>query len=182
MNKKRLFSLAIVYLLFIVVLIFTTDIVLSIPLKNMYSLRKIKSNELDNLSSEIKYRVDSFIQNQDILFTVEFTGWAFIQSEQEKDNKQIKLVFVSGANQYEVETELQERFDLRAVLQENKISGYKHGFMTRFSPLQMKNGIYKLYIFCYENEATSGIVDTGRMYIKTYRDFSEYQVIPAVEP
>jgi hypothetical protein len=140
----------------------------------MYSLRKIKTNEFSNLSSELKYRVDSYNETQDILFTVEFTGWAFIPSEQDNNNKEIKLVFVSGDNRYEVDTELQERFDIKTVLQENNISDYKHGFITKFSPLQMKNGIYKLYIF-YENGETSVIVDTGKMYLKTYRNFSEYE-------
>jgi hypothetical protein len=178
MNKKRLFSLTIAYILFIVVFIAADDIVLSIPWKNINSLRKIKTNEFQNLSSELKYNIDSFTENQDILSSVEFSGWALIPLERENDNKEIKLVFVSGDNRYEVETEIQERFDLKEILKENTFYNFKHGFMTRYSPLQMKNGIYKLYLFCYENEGASGIVDTGMMYQKTYRNFSSYEDIP----
>ncbi len=181
MKKKRLFSLAIGYFLFAVVFFAANDIVLSIPWKNMDGLRKAETYKFDNLSSELNYKLDSFIENQDILSSVEFIGWAFIPSQQANDNKEIKLVFVSEDNRYEVDTALQERFDIRAVLQENKVSGYKHGFRTRFSPLKMKNGIYNLYLFCYENEEISGMVDTGRMYLKTYRNFSEYQGTPVLE-
>jgi hypothetical protein len=144
-------------------------------------MTKIKTSEIDHVSSAINYGVNTFIENKDLLYTVEFTGWAFFLSEHAINNKEIKLVFDSGDNRYEAETELQERFDLWAVLQENNIPGYKHGFITKFSPLQMKNGIYKLYLFCYENEMTSGIVDTQLMFIKTYRNFSEYKDIPVSE-
>lgn len=181
MNKKRFFSLAIIYVLFIVVFMAATDIVLSLPLEIVNRTHKIETNAPDVLSSELVFNVDSFVENQDVLFSVEIIGWAFIPSESESDNKQIKLVFVSEDGRYEVETELQERFDQRGVFQQNNVSGYKHGFVTRFSPLQMKNGIYKLYLYCYENEGTSGIVDTGKMFIKTYRKFSEYIDTPVLE-
>ena len=181
MNKKRLFSLAIGYFLFAVVFFAANNIILSIPWKNTYALRKTETYKFDNLSNELNYKLDLFNENQDILSTVELIGWAFIPSQQANDNKEIKLVFVSEDNRYEVNTALQERFDIRAVLQENKVHGYKHGFRTRFSPLQMKNGIYKLYLFCYENEEISGMVDTGEMYLKTYRNFSEYQDTPILE-
>jgi hypothetical protein len=181
MEKKRLFSLAIAYLLFAFVFFAANDIILSIPWKNLDGLRKTEIYKFDNLSGEIKFKLESFIKNQDILSTVEFIGWAFIPSQQADENKAIKLVFVSEDNRYEVDTALQERFDILAILQENKVPGYKHGFRAGFSPLEMKNGIYKLYLFCYENEEISGIVDTERMYLKTYRNFSEYQDTPVLE-
>jgi hypothetical protein len=179
MTKKRLFSLVILYSLFILVFTISTNIALSIPLKNVFRLQKNNIGDLDNLPGDLNFKIDSFIENRDILYTVEFIGWAFIQSKQGDSNKEIKLIFVSGENRYEVETVLQERFDLRQVLQENNIPGYKHGFITKFSPIQMKNGIYKLFLYCYENDGTSGIVDTGRMYLKTYRGFSAYDDMAA---
>lgn len=178
MTRKQLFILAIVYSFFVIVLMTANDIVLSIPWKNLYSLRTITTNETGNFSAELKSRVDSFNQNQDILSTVEFSGWSFFPSEQKNPDKKIKLVFASENDHYEVDTELQERFDLMAILRENKVFDYKHGFMTKFSPIKMKNGVYKLFIYCYENEETSGIVDTGQSFLKDYNSFTEYSVSP----
>ena len=178
MTKKRLFAVVILYILFGILFIISTSVVLSIPLKNAFLLQKSNVNNLDNLSDEMSFNIDAYNENQDILYTVEFSGWAFMPFQQDDSNKDIKLIFVSGENRYEVETELQERFDLRQLLVDNHVSGYKHGFITKFSTIQMKNGIYKLYLYCYENDNTSGIVDTGRMYVKTYRSFSAYNGNP----
>jgi len=181
MNKKRLFFLAIMYIFFIVLLIFATDIIFLFPIKNVNGLSLVSNFNALAISNDLNHRIDTFIENQDILSTVEFTGWAFIPSKNDENAKEIKLIFASEDYRYEVETELQERFDLKTVLQENGVSDYKHGFITRFSPLQMKNGIYKLFIFCYENEEASGIVNTGKVYVKTYQGFSEVEGDPFLE-
>jgi hypothetical protein len=178
MTKKSVFAIIILYALFGILFISSTKIVLSIPQKNVFHLQKSNINNFDKLSDDIHFNVDAYNQNQDILYTAEFTGWAFMPFLQDDSKKDIKLIFVSGEHRYEVETELQERFDLRQVLLDNGISGYKHGFITKFSTLQMKNGTYKLYLFCYENDNTFGMVDTGRVYVKSYRTFSEYDGNP----
>ncbi len=173
MNKKPLIFLMIAYLLFLVVFFNATDIILSIPLNDCCRLRKIDINKYDNLSGDVNAYIDSFSEDQDIMVNVEFKGWAFIQTEQDNGNNNIKLIFTSKDNHYEVDTELQERFDLKIVFTENTIYGYKHGFITKFSPLKMENGIYKLYIYCYENDEAIGLMDTGKLYKKTYRGFTE---------
>lgn len=178
MHKKTFTFLVILYPLFVIALIFSTNVVLSIPQRNVFRVQKAQISEFDDLSNNLSYKIDTFIANQDIFYTVEFIGWAFLQDEQDTSDQQIKLIFISEENRYEVETQLQERFDLRQVFIENHISGYKHGFITKFSTLPMKNGIYKLYLYCYENDNTFGMVDTGRMYVKTYRSFSAYNVNP----
>jgi hypothetical protein len=181
MNKKFLYSLIIAYALFLVVSVNATDILLSFPSGTRYSLRKIDINKYDDVSGKFNSRIDSFHENQDIMFTVEFTGWAFIQTEKGNGNKSIKLIFSSEDNRYEVDTALQERFDLKKLFNENNIYGLKHGFTTKFSPLKMENDIYKLYIYCYENEEVTGLIDTGKLYKKTYRGFTEYEDVPVIE-
>jgi hypothetical protein len=179
MKTTKIFSVIGIYILFIAVFIFSTDGVMSLPLKNIHRLKEIKPNQYENVSSELNYKVDTFTENQDILFTVEFSGWAFIHPVQDGSKKEIKLVFISEKKYYEVGTSLQERFDLRAILEENKIQGFKHGFITKFSPLQMKNGVYELYLYCYEGDGASAIVDTQRTFEKTNRMFTELKDDPA---
>ena len=117
--------------------------------------------------------MENFRRSEDLLFTVEFMGFAFIPTEQESIEKEIKLVFASEENRYEVSTEVLDRFNLRNLFRENKVVGINHGFITRFSPLNMKNGVYRLYIYCYENENTIGFLETDMVFEKTYRSFKE---------
>jgi hypothetical protein len=49
-----------------------------------------------------------------------------------------------------------------------------HGFEGEFSTITMKNGIYKLYIYDWENEKNYGVVDTGRLYEKDANGMKEF--------
>lgn len=171
-NKKSVVNFG-VFILFFTILFFATDIVLLIPLKEMYHLRKIDATQYADLSREFTAHVESFSANQDIMFTVEFSGYAFIKTEQESNNKVIKLVFASDENRYEVDTEVLDRVLLRDLFREKEIIGINHGFITRFSPISMENGVYNLYIYCYENENVVGLFDTYRIFEKDYRSFVE---------
>jgi len=83
------------------------------------------------------------------------------------------LVFSSADKRYEVDASIIDRFNLNQLYGDKGIVGINHGFITRFSPLKMENGIYKLYIYCYENDNTIGFMDTNRTFEKTYRTFKE---------
>ena len=162
-----------VYILFFIVFFFSTNIVLSIPINETYRLRKIDDAQYISFSREFPAYMENFRRSEDLLFTVEFMGFAFIPTEQESIEKEIKLVFASEENRYEVSTEVLDRFNLRNLFRENKVVGINHGFITRFSPLNMKNGVYRLYIYCYENENTIGFLETDMVFEKTYRSFKE---------
>lgn len=174
MNHGNRFLTFIPYALFFLVLFLSTDIVLAIPQKEMYRLKRTDFSQYEKLIKTFDAHVDTFNEKQDILFTVEFTGYAFIPTTQESTNKAIKLVFLSEKNVYETDTKVLERFELRDLFKKKEILGRNHGFITRFSPLKMKNGIYNLFIYCYENEETVGVFDTKLRYEKTLRSFSRY--------
>jgi hypothetical protein len=78
MTKKSVFAIIILYALFGILFISSTKIVLSIPQKNVFHLQKSNINNFDKLSDDIHFNVDAYNQNQDILYTAEFTGWAFM--------------------------------------------------------------------------------------------------------
>lgn len=175
MRNKKPALILVGYFLFLLILFFATDIVLAIPVKEINRVSKINRTQYDNLSSQFDAKVESFSEIQDILFSVEFRGYTFIKTGQESSNKAIKLIFIAEDNSYEVDAEVLERFFLQELFKEKGIVGINHGFITKFSPLNMENGVYKLYIYCYENENTSGFTYTNMVFEKTYRSFKKIQ-------
>lgn len=175
MPISKKFKFLIFYSLFIFLFIFSTEIVLSIPLKQMYRIKRTNLEQYNEYSKDFIAVVESFSETQDLLFTVEFSGYAFIKTEEMSNDKVIKLIFSSAENDYEVHTGILDRFNLRDLFKQNEIIGINHGFISRFSPIKMKNGIYRLYIYCVENDNTIGFIDTGREFEKTYRSFKDYK-------
>ncbi len=141
----------------------------------MYQINRTNFEQFNENSKDFVAVVESFSETQDLMFTVEFSGYAFIKAEEMSSDKVIKLIFSSAENDYEVNTGVLDRFNLRDLFKQKEIIGINHGFISRFSPINMKNGIYRLYIYCVENENTIGFIDTGREFEKTYRSFKDYK-------
>jgi len=163
----------IITILLVVLFIFANDIALAIPLKETYHLQEIELNKYNEFAKNFDYKIESIYTKQDIFFTTEISGYALLQPDQASPNKAIKLVFSSADKRYEVDASIIDRFNLNQLYGDKGIVGINHGFITRFSPLKMENGIYKLYIYCYENDNTIGFMDTNRTFEKTYRTFKE---------
>jgi len=162
------------YIVFIIFFLFSTNIILLFFHGNSNSVRSVNYEDYDHFPNDIDFRIDTFYETKNIFFSVEFTGWAYINKTKDSENKYIKLIFVSDDNSFEIETDIVDRFDLMSQLTANNIKGLNHGFITYFSPLKLKNGIYELHIFCYENENTMAIINTKKIFIKTFRSFKEF--------
>ena len=160
-------------ILLVLLFVFANDIALAIPLKETYQLKEIELNKYDEFAKDFYLKIESIYTKQDIFITTEISGYALIQPDQASPNKAIKLVFSSDDKRYEVDASIIDRFNLNSLYRDKGIVGINHGFITRFSPLKMENGVYKLYIYCYENENTIGFMDTNRYFEKTYRTFKE---------
>ena len=160
-------------ILLVLLFVFANDIALAIPLKETYQLKEIELNKYDEFAKDFDLKIESIYTKQDIFITTEISGYALIQPDQASPNKAIKLVFSSDDKRYEVDASIIDRFNLNSLYRDKGIVGINHGFITRFSPLKMENGVYKLYIYCYENENTIGFMDTNRYFEKTYRKFIE---------
>ncbi len=160
-------------ILLVLLFVFANDIALAIPLKETYKLKEIELNKYDEFAKDFYLKIESIYTKQDIFITTEISGYALIQPDQASPNKAIKLVFSSDDKRYEVDASIIDRFNLNSLYRDKGIVGINHGFITRFSPLKLENGVYKLYIYCYENENTIGFMDTNRYFEKTYRTFKE---------
>lgn len=160
-------------ILLVLLYVFANDIALAIPLKETYKLKEIELNKYDEFAKDFDLKIESIYTKQDIFITTEISGYALIQPDQASPNKAIKMVFSSDDKRYEVDASIIDRFNLNSLYRDKGIVGINHGFITRFSPLKLENGVYKLYIYCYENENTIGFMDTNRYFEKTYRTFKE---------
>ena len=170
-NKLTISALILVIIL---VLFFSTNMVLAIPEKGYFLVNKSSFAKLQNNNSNFIFRVDTFNRNEDVRQTVDLTGYAyFAPSQPEVFSKRISLVFSSPKATYLVETDLSDRFDLRNQLNQSKVIGTTHGFRSTFSPLGMVNGTYDLYIYCFENDNDVGYIKTDKVFIKQYDQFIE---------
>ena len=160
-------------ILLVLLYVFANDIALAIPLKETYKLKEIELNKYDEFAKDFDLKIESIYTKQDIFITTEISGYALIQPDQASPNKAIKMVFSSDDKRYEVDASIIDRFNLNSLYRDKGIVGINHGFITRFSPLKLENGVYKLYIYCYENENTIGFMDTNRYFEETYRTFKE---------
>jgi len=172
-NKKNIFILILVPLFFLG-LYFSTNLVLAIPEKGYYPITRTSFETIQNRNNDLTFKVENVDYNEDIRQTVEIKGYAyFVPASSEVSDKRISLLLSSANNAYIVDTDLTDRLDLRSQLSQSKVIGFRHGFRTTFSPLGMSNGVYELYIYCYENEENFGYIKTDKVFIKQYSEFVE---------
>lgn len=166
--KRTIIYLSII-LIWIIVFFSLTPIIVKFTSNKMQPI----SNSIKPTGDEVFYALDEFTISEKLTMDTYLTGWAFVETEEENQDKKVKLIFSSEKQSYEVETELRERKDIASVLINQNVPKQKVGIIAYFSPLNLKNGIYELYISVYENEKAYGIVDTNRTFIKNYRVFRE---------
>lgn len=159
---------------FLVVMVFSTNIVVGINnyQKKMSPITVNKDNFL--AKDDIVYSLDNIVISEGILPIVACNGWSFCETSKENSGKKISLLFISEAETYKVNADVLERPDVRLVHDGMFVKGNNHGFYAKFSPITMKNGIYKLYLSCWENEENYGLEYTGKEYRKDYREFREW--------
>jgi len=97
---------------FVLLFVFANNIVLSIPLMETYRLEEVESTKYDEYKRDFEAKIETFYVKQDIFFTTEFSGYAFIPTNQASPNKDINLVFISENKSYEVDASVIEWFFL----------------------------------------------------------------------
>lgn len=146
-----------------------TPIVLSLKSEDL----SLSSVNLDKSGGKVNYWIDSLTINDNLFREVYVWGWAFIDTEEDNTYKNVKLILASGENVYEKNMDLFIKGGLAVALPNNIVPEYRTGVTTTFSPLGMENGDYALYIYVYENEDNVGIINTGRVFHKSYQSFFE---------
>lgn len=107
--------------------------------------------------------IDVFRYRNDLLETLEITGWTFSSTEKDNSGKRISLMLKSDKNQYIVEdVKVTVREDIYVTFRKTvPMVGKNHGFSAKFSTFNMKDGVYDLYLYSYENPSSYGWYRTG---------------------
>ena len=153
-------------------------IILFICLNHIVNWAVVKYNNLnnmveinkDNLSDFKKDKVYYWIEELDIYGNIakylNFRGWSLAETEEDSSNRKVELILFNKEKQYAISTTLHERETYRAF-PGKKIDGKKHGFYGKASLINLRDGLYDLYINDVENDKNYGLVYTRR-YIEKY--------------
>jgi len=145
------------------------------PIILQYSGKNLKPSSIDFHINydKVYFGLENFSTYEGLLHEVYVEGWTFIETQEDNSDKFVKMIFASDNYTYEIEMNLQNRNDLEGAFSDKHVPKYRTGISATFSPLAMKNGMYDLYLYVYENEDNFGVVNTGREFRKDYQSFKE---------
>lgn len=139
--------------------------------------KKVNLADYGTTPGETNWANDTFMEADGTLETASFFGWAYHVTQQPNFERKIELIFASDRETYAVNTELRERFDLREMVAE--VFGEEHseflGYGAEFSTANMKDGVYQLYLYCWENEEDYGLIDTEMYFEKDGPAFTQVE-------
>lgn len=158
--KKRFIIFGVVVLSWIIVMLFSTQLILSVSGRNL----KKTSVDLNNNTNTVHFSIDSVKIVENIFKDVRIVGWVFIEDDGINENPEASLFLVSDKNTYQVPLALFDRADVQRALPELKVPKRNIAFLGEFSPIAIENGTYKLYIYKKQNNDLLGIRNTGRSF------------------
>ncbi|MGI6084176.1 MAG: hypothetical protein ACOYIF_01870 [Acetivibrionales bacterium] len=173
MNKTKKISYIIIWVVFIVLLLFSNTIVASFRKNNMERTH-IKIEEFKK--DQVYYAADEIDFKNDIFDSFIFKGWVYCETNKENNEKTASILLANDNQRYIKALNLSKRTDVTQAFKEKyKIRGSYHGIQGAFSTVGVKNGIYNVYIYCRENNENYGLVDTGMKLKKDGKGISEYK-------
>lgn len=115
--------------------------------------------------------------------TVTISGFAFGDGEQDEAYRTVSLIFKGKTDAYEMRFEDPKdpqqfnlfviRNDVAQAFPQRGLEKRKVGFIGDFSTISMRDGIYRVYVFCQENEENYGLAATEIWVEKKGDSFSE---------
>lgn len=98
--------------------------------------------------------------------TASFQGWAFVETVYDNPDRFVSILLKNSDICYELkETTCQPR-EIQSAFSDKSIPSSHVGILEDFSLLSVSDGIYDLYIYCWENEHNYGLVDTKLQLVK----------------
>lgn len=119
----------------------------------------------------VYFLCDQIKPKGDILEQVGIRGWAFAETEQSNENRYVSIVLKGTDHCYCVRCEQPEekgtydeiivREDVQEQYPDYHIPSANVGFTCDFSTLNVQDGEYELYLYCWENLDNYGVANTG---------------------
>lgn len=168
MNKYTKIRLA-VLICFIILFICLNHIInwAIVKYNNLNNMVEINNDNLSDLKKDkVYYWIEEFDIYGNIAKYLNFRGWSFAETEEDSSNRKVELILYNQDNQYAIYPSIHERETYRAF-PDKKINGKMHGFYGKASLINLRDGIYDIYINDIENNKNYGLVYTRR-YINKY--------------
>lgn len=130
------------------------------------------------MQDDVIMNADEFQYDGGMLDSFSVSGWALCDTEDDNTGRYSRII-LRGEKCYELTPSIEVRFDVPGWVRNNfnkpemKISNYT-GFEGSFSLLDVEDGIYDIYLCCWENEKNHGIADTLFQIEKHGRDAQVY--------
>lgn len=156
-------------LVFVVLLTISTPLVLT-----ALGLWAEPSSEPEITEQNIFYGFQYVTLTNSVDGHVDISGFSYMETSEPNPNKKIVLYLVSDQAAYKIPMQLGHHAGLTAGTTGHNIKGTMHMFSGAFSYFPLKDGIYTLGIYCYENDSTNGYVRTSRQYRKVGQKFVLY--------
>lgn len=131
-------------------------------------------------NAQVYYAFDDFTSVGTMREIISISGWATVESKYDNQNAQTSLILKNGSDTYALICQDPEeesgfewdimREDVLAALPHLNIQTAHVGFRSDFSLLNVKNGVYDVYIYRQENEFDSGIIRTSKQLVKNSTD------------
>lgn len=129
--------------------------------------------------AEVLWGLYGYRWNNDNLSSITFHGIACCETDESNLDRRVELVLVGRSHIYRIGTTLENAANNGRFWDRN-LQGTMNNFITTFPTLDVKRDIYRVGIYVWENESTSGYVDTRMVFEKTATGLREY--LPEVAP
>lgn len=145
---------------------------------NFESVRKmyLKDYIYYNLSSNVDY----ITYDGDLLETLTVSGWAFCDTTEDYTGRHALLILKSPRCTYEIPLYTGGRFDVpidmrRRLNRPDMKIAPNTGIVRNCSLLEIEDGVYDIYLCCWENETNHGMSD---LFYQLTKKGSDVQITP----
>ena len=133
------------------------------------------SNEKDIIYFSTQGEVDFISYDGGMFDRLSITGWAFCETVEDNSHRKVSYLLNSENKCYELIPDIIQRTDIPISHPDQKVKSSYVGTLGKFSLLNIEDGIYDLYICCWENETNYGFSD---MYYQLEKEGDTVQIYP----
>lgn len=156
--------------LLVLALFLSTPIIIHIPWPGYSVLKSIREVGEPSVNSSVEFQLIRPIIKEDLLKTVQFTGFAISKLENDylPQDAIVLILEPESGGPLAAHTVIQDRFDpIKNKLVAQGLGDVKHGFTVKFSAIGMREGNYSIILGCLFENQLLGIVDTDYDLSKT---------------
>lgn len=113
--------------------------------------------------------VDSIAYSGGLLGMIELNGWVFVEAAEENPDRAVSLILEgqSGNKCYEMPLGEEGSQDSRPdVRNAHSLASPNVGILSRVPTYNIADGAYNMYIYCWENESSHGLMQLDMKFIK----------------